>query len=108
MNDVFVAIQRKRDGGVKLHNVVINQNPFRRLPGARNVVLCCSCVFRLHCDLQVGWIGVAVAQLEAALYMGLPQGWGWAGGLLCGIFAEVSGITWVQGWEVVLPQVASI
>lgn len=82
---------------------LIDGIPFCRLPGARNVVLCSSSVLGLCCDLQAGWIGVAVAQLEAALYMGLPQGQGWADGLLCGMSTEVSGIAWMQGWELVLP-----
>lgn len=42
------------------------------------------------------------------MYVGLPQGQGWAGGLLCGISTEVSGIAWMRGWELVLPQVSSV
>jgi len=52
--------------------VLIDGIPFCRLPGARNVVLFSSCVLCLCCDLQTGWVGVVVAWLEAALYVGLP------------------------------------
>lgn len=72
-------------------------------PGARNVVLCSSCILSLCCDLQAGWVGVAVALLEEAPCVGLPHGQGWAGGLLHGISTEVIGIAWMQGWELVVP-----
>lgn len=79
-----------------------------RLLGARNVVLCSSYILGLCYNLQVRWVGVAVAQLKATPCVGLAQGQDWAGGLLRGISTEVSGIAWMQGWEVVLPQVTSI
>lgn len=41
------------------------------------------------------------------MYVGLHQGQGWAGGFLCGISTEVKGIAWMQGQELVLPQVTS-
>lgn len=71
MNGVFAAIERKEMVMQACVMVLIDGIPFCRLPGARNVVLCSPCVLSVCCDLQAGWVGVAVALLEAAQYMGL-------------------------------------